>query len=99
MRSRSVSERVADRRFLDELVAAVPEFQAGYDEHLQDYDGDALAHLFFATDVWPWFIGQYNAQTAEAKESYARLYCAPSTSSPRASTRPRTSSRCRSSRT
>ncbi len=76
MRERSVSERVADRQFLDELVAAVPELRAGYHDHLSENRDEAFAHLFFMTDVWPWFIAQYNARTTEAQEAYSRLFCA-----------------------
>ncbi|WP_060887422.1 DUF7674 family protein [Streptomyces caniscabiei] len=61
-----------DVRFLEELVAAVPEFGELYEIHVEN-QGEPLPHVFFGLDVTPAVVGSYLGRDPEARDWRATL--------------------------
>jgi hypothetical protein len=61
-----------DIRFLEELVAAVPEFGELYEIHVEN-NGEPLPHVFFGLDVTPAVVDSYLGKDPEAPDWRATL--------------------------
>ncbi|WP_326728879.1 hypothetical protein OG478_22145 [Streptomyces phaeochromogenes] len=61
-----------DIRFLEELVAAVPEFGELYEIHVEN-NGEPLPHVFFGLDVTPAVVDSYLGKDPEGPDWRATL--------------------------